>query len=98
MYSIIARILYAHKQEGRHPYDTSIPLCLYDSGGPCFLVVLFFGGIKPPTEGMYMSLIQISNLTFAYEESFDTIFENMSLQIDTSWTLQGITAAARPPF
>ena len=34
-----------------------------------------------------MSLIQVSNLTFAYEGSYDPIFENMSFQIDTNWRL-----------
>ena len=34
-----------------------------------------------------MSLIQVSNLTFAYDGSFDTIFENVSFQIDTNWRL-----------
>ena len=34
-----------------------------------------------------MSMIQISNLTFAYDGSYDNIFENLSLQIDTSWKL-----------
>ncbi|MBE1446842.1 Lsa family ABC-F type ribosomal protection protein [Paenibacillus sp. OAS669] len=34
-----------------------------------------------------MSLIQISNLTFAYEGTYDNIFENVSLQIDTNWKL-----------
>ena len=34
-----------------------------------------------------MSMIQISNLTFAYEGGYDNIFENLSLQIDTSWKL-----------
>ncbi len=34
-----------------------------------------------------MSLINISNLTFAYEGSFDNIFENVSFQIDTDWRL-----------
>ncbi len=34
-----------------------------------------------------MSLINISNLTFAYEGSFDNIFENVSFQIDTDWKL-----------
>jgi lincosamide and streptogramin A transport system ATP-binding/permease protein len=34
-----------------------------------------------------MSLIQISNLTFAYEGSCDTIFENATFQIDTDWRL-----------
>lgn len=32
-----------------------------------------------------MSLINISNLTFGYDGSFDNVFENLNLQIDTSW-------------
>ena len=34
-----------------------------------------------------MSLIQVSNLTFAYEGSHENIFENVSFQIDTGWRL-----------
>ena len=34
-----------------------------------------------------MSLINISNLTFAYEGSYDNIFENVSFQIDSDWKL-----------
>lgn len=34
-----------------------------------------------------MSLIQVSNLTFAYEGSYDNIFENVSFQIDSNWKL-----------
>ena len=34
-----------------------------------------------------MSLIQISNLTFSYDGSYDNIFENVSFQIDTNWRL-----------
>ena len=34
-----------------------------------------------------MSLIQISNLSFAYDGSYDYIFENVSFQIDTNWKL-----------
>ncbi|NLZ46146.1 MAG: ABC-F type ribosomal protection protein [Clostridiales bacterium] len=34
-----------------------------------------------------MSLINISNLTFAYEGSYDNIFENASFHIDTDWKL-----------
>lgn len=34
-----------------------------------------------------MSLIQVSNLTFAYEGSHENIFENVSFQIDTNWRL-----------
>lgn len=34
-----------------------------------------------------MSLINVINLTFSYEGSYDTIFENVSFQIDTDWKL-----------
>ena len=34
-----------------------------------------------------MSLINICHLTFSYEGSFDTIFEDVSFQIDTDWKL-----------
>jgi lincosamide and streptogramin A transport system ATP-binding/permease protein len=34
-----------------------------------------------------MSLINVSNLTFAYEGGYENIFENVSFQIDTSWKL-----------
>ncbi len=34
-----------------------------------------------------MSLINISNLTFAYPGSYDNIFEHVSFQIDTDWRL-----------
>ena len=34
-----------------------------------------------------MSLINIMNLTFAYDGSYDNIFENVSFQIDTDWKL-----------
>ncbi len=34
-----------------------------------------------------MSLINISNLTFAYEGTYDNIFEDVSFQIDTDWKL-----------
>lgn len=34
-----------------------------------------------------MSLINVSNLTFSYDGSFDNIFENVSFQIDTDWRL-----------
>lgn len=34
-----------------------------------------------------MSMINITNLTFAYEGSYDNIFENVSFQIDTDWKL-----------
>ena len=34
-----------------------------------------------------MSLINISNLTFGYDGSYDNIFEKVSFQIDTDWKL-----------
>ena len=34
-----------------------------------------------------MSLINVVNLTFAYEGSYDNIFEKVSFQIDTDWKL-----------
>lgn len=34
-----------------------------------------------------MSMINVSNLTFAYEGSYDNVFENVSFQIDTDWKL-----------
>jgi len=34
-----------------------------------------------------MSLIQVSNLTFAYDGSYENIFENTSFRIDTNWRL-----------
>jgi len=34
-----------------------------------------------------MSTIQISNLTFSYDGSYDMIFEDVSFQIDTKWKL-----------
>lgn len=37
-----------------------------------------------------MSLIQITDLTFAYEGSFNNIFEHANIQIDSSWRL-GLT-------
>ena len=34
-----------------------------------------------------MSLIQVSDLTFAYDGSYDNIFDHASFQIDTNWRL-----------
>ena len=34
-----------------------------------------------------MSMIEISNLAFAYDGSYDNIFENVSLRLDTDWRL-----------
>jgi lincosamide and streptogramin A transport system ATP-binding/permease protein len=33
------------------------------------------------------SLLKVTNLTFAYDGSYDNIFENVSFQIDTNWKL-----------
>lgn len=34
-----------------------------------------------------MSLINVQNLTFAYDGSFKNVFENVSFQLDTNWKL-----------
>ncbi|MCB8818147.1 Lsa family ABC-F type ribosomal protection protein [Desulfosporosinus shakirovi] len=34
-----------------------------------------------------MALINVANLTFAYDGSYDNIFENVNFQIDTNWKL-----------
>ena len=34
-----------------------------------------------------MSMIRVENLTFSYPSSYDTIFDNVSFQIDTDWKL-----------
>ena len=34
-----------------------------------------------------MSLINVTNLTFSYEGSYDNIFESVSFRIDTDWKL-----------
>lgn len=34
-----------------------------------------------------MSLINVTNLTFAYDGSYDNIFENVSFQLDSDWKL-----------
>ena len=42
---------------------------------------------KNRQKGVFMAQINVSNLTFGYEGSYDTIFENVSFSIDTSWKL-----------
>ncbi len=37
--------------------------------------------------GDFMSLIHVQNLTFAYEGSYDNIFDNVSFDLDTNWKL-----------
>lgn len=34
-----------------------------------------------------MSMIQVSDLTFYYDGSYDNVFEHVSFQIDTDWKL-----------
>lgn len=34
-----------------------------------------------------MSQIQVNNLTFGYEGSYENVFENVSFNIDTDWKL-----------
>ena len=38
-------------------------------------------------EGDPMATIKVSNLTFYYDGSYDTIFENVSFELDTKWKL-----------
>jgi lincosamide and streptogramin A transport system ATP-binding/permease protein len=59
----------------------SYSFCIYEPRESTFLGLILFLG------GLHMSLINVSNLTFAYEGSYDNIFENVSFQIDTDWKL-----------
>ena len=34
-----------------------------------------------------MALIDVANLSFCYDKSYDNIFENVSFQLDTDWKL-----------
>ncbi|MBQ9166631.1 MAG: ABC-F family ATP-binding cassette domain-containing protein, partial [Oscillospiraceae bacterium] len=34
-----------------------------------------------------MSMIQVTNLTFAYDGTYDDIFKNVSFRVDTNWKL-----------
>lgn len=36
---------------------------------------------------VFLAQINVNNLTFAYEGSFDNIFENTSFSVDTNWKL-----------
>jgi lincosamide and streptogramin A transport system ATP-binding/permease protein len=60
-------------------------LYLFELQESNFLVAFIFTG------GIFMSLIKVTNLTFAYDGSYDNIFENVSFQINTDWKL-GFTA------
>ncbi len=47
-----------------------------------------------------MSQINVTNLTFAYDGSYDNIFENVSFQVDTAWKLgfTGRNGRGKPHF
>ena len=51
----------------------------------CFVRV--FNPFSGAGKDFLMSLINISNLTFAYDTSYDNIFTGVSFQIDTDWKL-----------
>ena len=42
-----------------------------------------------------MSVIKIEDLAFAYPSSYDNVFENVNLRIDTDWKLGLIGRNAR---
>ena len=51
-----------------------------------------------------MSLIGVSGLTYSYEGSYDNVFENVTLNLDTDWRLgligrngKGKTTFLNPP-
>ena len=46
-----------------------------------------FSGPQTVKEGIKMSLIDVSGLSFHYEGSPDMVFENVSFQVDTDWKL-----------
>ena len=37
--------------------------------------------------GHFISLINVTNLTFAHDGSYENIFENVNFQLDTNWKL-----------
>ena len=48
-----------------------------------------------------MSLIEVRDLTFAYDGSYDNIFDSVNFQIDTNWKLglhRGENGWGKPPF
>ena len=59
------------------------------AAGVCFPCGRFFPEGAPGTrqEGFILSNITIQNLTFAYEGSYDNVFDHVSFQIDTDWRL-----------
>ena len=46
-----------------------------------------FCGSGEETREYTMSSIQITNLTFSYDGSYDTIFDSVSLRLDTDWKI-----------
>ena len=57
------------------------------AGGACVPLCAFEKILFQPERGFFMSLINISNLTFAYDGSYDNIFTNVTFQLDTDWKL-----------
>lgn len=55
-------------------------VCMSCKNGLSCSSIIFCGRI-------IMSLINVTNLTFGYDGSYDNIFENVSFQIDTDWKL-----------
>ena len=51
------------------------------AAGKRFLLSIFV------LEGNIMSLIQVSDLTFAYDGTYENIFDHASFQLDTNWRL-----------
>lgn len=60
-------------------------------GNKRFFIFAYFGASKGEAihimGGMNMAQINVTNLTFSYEGSFDNIFEDVSFSIDTDWKL-----------
>jgi len=67
--------------EGGAPYEKHV-IHPFEPRELTFLRLIFMS-----ERGNAMSQINVSNLTFAYEGSYDNIFENVSFQIDTDWRL-----------
>lgn len=45
------------------------------------------GRAQNKKEKLHMSLIRISNLNFAYQGTYDNVFENLNADLDSSWKL-----------
>ena len=59
-----------------------------------------FGSTEAERRYCDMAQIQVSNLSFSYEGSSDTIFDQMSFTIDTDWKLGliGRNGKGKRPF